>query len=97
MQGATGGLYQQVWRKILEDPSNLVADEREGVYKALTEKFVLITEGTLIDLIMSRNCNLTTSSASYFPRDLAFPVQKGSPYTRILNTASVWPSVQRGV
>ena len=85
-QGATDGIFQDVWHKIQEDQENLVLSETHGVMKALTEKYVYITETTLINMLTTINCNLTSATEKVFPRSLAFPIQRGSPYTRIFNT-----------
>lgn len=85
-QGATSGVFKKIWNKIKEDPSNLVKNEMEGFRKVQEDgNYVFINEGTLIDLFMTMDCNLIKADETFFPRDLSFPIQRGSPYTRIFN------------
>ncbi|XP_068246091.1 glutamate receptor ionotropic, kainate glr-3-like isoform X2 [Palaemon carinicauda] len=84
-ENSQGGLFHDVWKELVRDPSNLPATSIEGITRVLEEKYVFMIEENLYRTEFSGVCGAVMIPGKYFIQQTGFAVQKGSPLLKIFN------------
>ena len=81
-------MYKDVWnRNININQSNLYPDIVSAIHRIQQEKFVFISEPTILTMYLAERgiCDVTFSKDNFFPSYFGFPVSKDFPYTELFN------------
>ncbi|GAB6023823.1 hypothetical protein CHUAL_008566 [Chamberlinius hualienensis] len=76
----------KLFNKIMSNPSNLVADNREGVLMAFNQKYVFLSwiDGIITELRQSNYdaCQFVFMKGKFWMTEFGIPLQKNSSYTQ---------------
>lgn len=86
LQVSRRDLYQRVWNELLlPRPDSFVTSAAEGVYRALTEKYVFLMDESTYLYRYSTDCRLMYVGPRYLSMPSTFTFRKNLPYKQIFD------------
>uniref|UniRef100_T1JPB5 Ionotropic glutamate receptor L-glutamate and glycine-binding domain-containing protein n=1 Tax=Strigamia maritima TaxID=126957 RepID=T1JPB5_STRMM len=78
-------IHYKVWRRILEDPTNLVSHMEKGIERAYNHDFALITPKETTTYFLENNCSFEFSSENIYTDTNHWAYTKNFPYAETFN------------